>query len=378
IGGGIAGASLARALLHAGLSPVVFERTAPASGASGNPAGLIMPRLDAADTPAGRFHASAYLYTVQLLQRLQETTHAALFNPCGVVLHATSERERKRQSTLLAQHALPEGWIAPEKDGLFFPQGGVVHPPSFVRTLLGATPVRTESVMRIRRADAGWRIETGSNAGAAIFDAVVIANGLDALRFGQARSLPLAGAAGQVDWFPDISAPETARAFGPYAAPVRDGGLIIGATYAPIAISAAPSFTAEATDTTIKAVARTLPSLAARLDAKASRPRASVRCVTPDRLPVAGPAPDWGFYGGAYDGLRTGRRTDYPDGVMLEGMFILTGLGSRGLVTAPLAAAMITAEMTGAPAPVDFAVAEALHPARFFVRDLKRGKRAAK
>jgi tRNA 5-methylaminomethyl-2-thiouridine biosynthesis bifunctional protein len=60
---------------------------------------------------------------------------------------------------------------------------------------------------------------------------------------------------------------------------------------------------------------------------------------------------------------------------MQEGLYILSGLGSRGLVTAPLCAAMLVAEMTGEISTVDHAIAEALHPARFFIRDLKRAVR---
>jgi hypothetical protein len=39
---------------------------------------------------------------------------------------------------------------------------------------------------------------------------------------------------------------------------------------------------------------------------------------------------------------------------------------------------MIVAEMTGEPAPVDHEIAEALHPARFFIRDLKRARTVRK
>ncbi|MEO1137626.1 MAG: bifunctional tRNA (5-methylaminomethyl-2-thiouridine)(34)-methyltransferase MnmD/FAD-dependent 5-carboxymethylaminomethyl-2-thiouridine(34) oxidoreductase MnmC, partial [Pseudomonadota bacterium] len=131
-----------------------------------------------------------------------------------------------------------------------------------------------------------------------------------------------------------------------------------------------------ATHSNLAAVARTLPALAASLDPSNARPRASVRCTTPDRMPVAGPIPDWGFYGGAYDGLRTGRRQDYPAGVLRAGLYILSGLGSRGLVTAPYAAELISAELSGAPPPADIAVMEAVHPARFFIRDLKRARTA--
>ena len=56
LGGGIAGASLAHAISRIGHTPTIFEANHLASGASGNAAGLIMPRLDAEDTPPGRFH----------------------------------------------------------------------------------------------------------------------------------------------------------------------------------------------------------------------------------------------------------------------------------------------------------------------------------
>ncbi|MEM9619646.1 MAG: bifunctional tRNA (5-methylaminomethyl-2-thiouridine)(34)-methyltransferase MnmD/FAD-dependent 5-carboxymethylaminomethyl-2-thiouridine(34) oxidoreductase MnmC [Pseudomonadota bacterium] len=371
IGAGIAGASLAYTLSREGFSPVVYEAAAPASGASGNPAGLIMPRLDVGDSATGRFHASAYLYTVQLLNRLQEQSAGTLFDSCGVVLHAAKEEEKSRQEKLLMRQALPKDWITAHEDGLLFPQGGVVHPPSFVNALLDKTPVRKATVNRLRHANGAWRVESADNA-SDTFDAVVIANGLDALRFEQARTLPLNGSAGQIDWLPEAKAPDHARAFGPYAARAPAGGVVIGATYAPIAIGAEAAFTQEATQTNIKAVAAVLPDLADAFEPKASHPRASIRCVTPDRMPIAGPMPNWGFYGGAYDKLRQGRRQDYPHGQMQPGLFILSGLGSRGLVTAPLAAAMIAREMAGAMSPVEIEVAEALHPARFFIRDLKR------
>jgi tRNA 5-methylaminomethyl-2-thiouridine biosynthesis bifunctional protein len=378
IGAGIAGAAMARALRQAGMTPIVYETNAPASGASGNPAGLIMPRLDAGDTPDALFHVAAYLYTMQLLLTLNEHSAQKLFNQCGAILHAQSEHEARRHKKLLAMSALPADWMRENRHGLLFPQGGVVNPRRFVRALLGETPTVLRQVKQLQPAQGKWRIisATGEDE---TFDAVVIANSLNALQFAQSGSLPLTGYAGQIDYFPNAAAPECARVFGPYIAPCPDfdgngGGLVIGATYAPIAIGEAPATSAEATRSNIEAVSQLLPDLASALTPEASIPRASIRCVTPDWMPVAGPMPDWGFYTGAYEGVRDGRLIDYPAGQTQPGLYILSGLGSRGLVTAPLCATIIAAEIAGAPSPVETSVAEALHPARFCIRELKRAK----
>ena len=373
IGGGIAGASLAYALKRHGLVPVVFD-TAPASGASGNPAGLIMPRLDLGDTPAAKFFLQAYVNVIRLLSDLNEADHPSLFAPCGVTLCANDENERARHEKIVVEKLLPEGWIEQRDDGLFFPQAGVVDPPRYVETLLDGVEIRRERVTAIDHGDKSLFIITENER--CEVDAVVIANGVGALRFAQTRTLPLSGVAGQLDHFTDAPAPDHATAAGPYAAPAPGGGLVIGATYDKLTPGEAPTVSAAATKENIAAAAPLIPDIAAGLTLEQSNSRASVRCQTPDRLPLAGPVPDWGFYGGAYDGLRQGKRLDYPAGEMQPGIFILTGLGSRGLVTAPLCAEIIASALSGAPSPVGRDVAEALHPARFFIRDLKRAKPA--
>ncbi len=373
IGAGIAGASLAYALNTLGLAPIVYEADAPASGASGNPAGLVMPRLDVDTTPTAHYFAHAYLHTIRLLNKLQQDAPTPLFNACGVRLCAAYDHDKARHAKRLAMAALPDGWLEQAGEDLYFPQAGVVDPSAFVHALLGATPLRRAKIIRLDKQDEKWRTED-ADGNRDVFDAVIIANGLDALGFAQVSALPLAGALGQIEWFSEAQTPAGAIAFGPYVAPAPQGGLVIGATYAPIAIGRSPAFSPEATQTNIDAVRAKFPELGAALTPEAARPRASIRCTTPDRSPIAGPVPDWRAYADAYDGLRHGLTHPYSDGQSQEGLYILTGLGSRGLVSAPLAAAMIAAEIAGAPAPVEAGVAEALHPARFFIRDLKRVK----
>ncbi|MEQ8935995.1 MAG: bifunctional tRNA (5-methylaminomethyl-2-thiouridine)(34)-methyltransferase MnmD/FAD-dependent 5-carboxymethylaminomethyl-2-thiouridine(34) oxidoreductase MnmC [Amphiplicatus sp.] len=369
IGGGIAGASLAYAARRAGLQPVIIEADAPAAGASGNPAGLIMPRLDLGDTPAARFFLLAYLHTIRLLTDLERPD---VFSPCGVLFGAEEAERKDKLARIADAHLLPEDWLQHAESFLLLPQAGVADPTALVRALIKDTHVINAQARRIANNARAVDTNIGLIDG---FDAVVLANAFAAMRFAEARCLPLSRVAGQIDWFPDAEPPPHALAYGPYATPAPAGGLVIGATYDRLPDGDTPAPSAAATRANIDAVYAFAPDIANRLDPARSRPRASVRCQTPDRLPVAGPLPDLGFYGGAYDGLRTGAIRDYPMGEMARGVYALTGLGSRGLVSAPLTAEMLIAEMTGQPSPVDYEIAQCLHPARFFIRDLKRAER---
>ncbi|MCY1183069.1 tRNA 5-methylaminomethyl-2-thiouridine biosynthesis bifunctional protein MnmC [compost metagenome] len=58
----------------------------------------------------------------------------------------------------------------------------------------------------------------------------------------------------------------------------------------------------------------------------------------------------------------------------LEGLYINSGHGSRGLITAPLSGELIAAWLDDEPLPVPRSVAEACHPNRFALRNLIRGK----
>ena len=74
------------------------------------------------------------------------------------------------------------------------------------------------------------------------------------------------------------------------------------------------------------------------------------------------------------EGLRSswaGHRATVPDrlpvfgATAIEGVFTATGLGSRGLLWAPLGAELLACRMTGEPLPLPRAFAGAISPLRF-------------
>jgi tRNA 5-methylaminomethyl-2-thiouridine biosynthesis bifunctional protein len=164
--------------------------------------------------------------------------------------------------------------------------------------------------------------------------------------------------------------------YGGYLAPAHNGIHALGATYDRGGFD--PSLWPQPTtpDDDIRNF-NGLPDSLRRLiqDAPpAGRGRASLRASTPDQLPVAGPVPDSDAYLQAYAHLRIDASVQAGGAPpLLPGLFVLSGLGSRGLVTAPLMAELVASLMFGEPLPVDRTLADALHPARFLIRDLKRG-----
>ena len=83
--------------------------------------------------------------------------------------------------------------------------------------------------------------------------------------------------------------------------------------------------------------------------------------------------PDHAVYRTDYAHLRHGQHwVRYPAATYHPGLYVLTGLGARGLTEAPLAAELLACHITGEPWPLERDVVTALHPARFLVRDLKR------
>ena len=389
IGAGIAGASLAYYLARAGFSPIIFEQEKPAAGASGNKAGLIMPRLDRDDSPVARFYVNAWLHTIRLLKDLEgKHPGAGLFNQCGAQRLGRDDDEIAHYRGLCEAGLLPAQMIDMVDRGMSFPDGGVVDPRKFVEILVGDMPVIAQKIQAIHCEDQGFNLvgETHSEQ----VDGVIIANGLDALSFLSARSLPLTGTLGQIDIFAEGQRPQAAQSYGRYIAPLPDqrahGGFVIGATYHAYDRDQAQDqaqnqglFAAKTENTidTLNELRQAGVAFDDTIDPDRCASRVSVRCSAPDFLPVAGPLPDWGFVSGAYDGLRTGRRPAqgevWPDIEYQPNIFILTALGSRGLVVAPYLGAMMAARLSGQPPVASADIESILHPARFFIRDMKRG-----
>jgi tRNA 5-methylaminomethyl-2-thiouridine biosynthesis bifunctional protein len=392
IGAGLAGANAARALKRRGWSVTVVDAGETiAAGASGNAVGVLMPRLTAAPNHDGRFYAAAWPFALQTLEALADRGLPLLRDRGGVLQLAVDADEDHRQAAIMATPPLPEPYLfrvsaaeASEIAGvklpyaaLFFPQGGWLSTALTCRALLDGVEVLLErTVTGLRRSHGQWTLVDAYDTEIVTADIVVIANAMGAANLPQSAWLPLQARLGQISMVPPTDASQRLHCvlgYGGYLTPQHRGRHCVGATFDWIDDpTAAVTPTDHGHRRNLEDLAQALPGLIP-IDTAAVDGRAAVRCTLPDHLPAAGPLPDDSAYLRDYAELRHGHSwARFADASYQPGLYVLAGLGSRGLVSAPLAAEILASQIGGEPWPVERDLVTALHPGRFLVRDLKR------
>lgn len=349
VGAGIAGAACARAVRALGGEALVVEADQPGAGASGNPAALVTPRLDAGLGEAAMLFAQAFERATRLYADVSEAVVAR-----GVLRLAGDPRDAGRFARLAASDLFNPGELVPldagattarlgepAPDGLDQPGALVVEPQRILAAWTGET-VRARVARLDREADQ-WRLLDEDGAEIARADAVIVTAALASQDL--APGLVLLPVRGQVSWTRDGSA-GPAVAWSGYVAPTR-GGLLFGATHD--RDDAGADLRPADHDRNRRALATGLPGLAARLAETPLEGRAGVRAATQDQTPVAG-------------------------AVGPGGLHVLTGLGSRGFSLAPLLAEHVAALALGAPSPLRRAAADLVAPDRFARRAARRGR----
>jgi len=389
IGGGLAGTATAHSLAARGWQVTLIERHAElAQEASGNPQGVLYPRLSGHDIPLSRVAQDGFFHTLSLLNTHLE--RGVDWDACGLLQQAFNTREAKRcaevmarglptslvtevgaaEATTLAGMAMPHG-------GLWFPAGGWVHPPALCRALASHPNIRTiisSEALTLQRTGGGWQV-WGADICLAEAGVVVLAGANDTMCFPQSAHLPLEPVRGQITQLPATAASASLKAVictEGYISPARHGQHCAGASFSPNE----RDLTLRVTDheANLAMLKHLSPALYAALTPEATaslQGRAALRCATPDYLPMAGPLLDPALTAARYE---PGSRLSTEHLPWQTGLFVNTGHGSKGLLTAPLCAELIAAQLNHEPLPVDTGLAKALDPNRFLLRErgLKR------
>lgn len=394
VGGGPAGAATAASLAVRGWSVDVLERRGDAGpAASTKHQGVLYAHPSPHSTALNELALAGLQYTARAL-RAGRVPDARDFSLCGVLQLACDEHEAKRQAGVAAL-ALPRALLRPvdraeaaaiagldvPQGGLFFPAAGWVHPPALCAALLDHPGIRVRrghDAFEIARSGTQWHVRDGRSI-VAEAPVVVIAGGADSAAYPQTHHLPLRTIRGQITLVPATAASAALRTVlcgEGYVAPSRGGVHSLGATH---------KFRDRETDVrasehaeNLERLGRLAPALhtafgADRLDAAVLEGLAGLRCSSPDYLPVIGPVVDAAAFMQAYARLSHDRTLELREPApWLDGLYVNTAHGSRGLITAPLSGELIAAYLDGEPSPLPASVAAALHPSRFLLRALIR------
>ncbi|MGY2226997.1 bifunctional tRNA (5-methylaminomethyl-2-thiouridine)(34)-methyltransferase MnmD/FAD-dependent 5-carboxymethylaminomethyl-2-thiouridine(34) oxidoreductase MnmC [Pseudomonas gingeri] len=393
IGGGLAGCASAASLAARGWQVCLLERhEALAREASGNPQGVLYLKLSAHGTALSQLILSGFGHTRRLLEQLHRGVD---WDGCGVLQLAFDEKEAERQAQLAAafstellqvldrEQAEARAGVTLEHGGLFFPEGGWVHPPALC-DWQAAQPnieVRPHSdAVELRKVDGQWQA-WDADALLASAPVLVLAGAAEVKRFAAAAALPLKRIRGQITRLAqtaDSAALSTVVCAEGYVAPARLGEHTLGASFDFKNADLAPT-TAEHIGN-LALLQDISADLATRLNAAGQDPeqlqgRAAFRCTSADYLPIVGPLADPAAFAEAYGILaKDARQIPQVPCPWLEGLYINSGHGSRGLITAPLSGELLAAWLESEPLPLPRSVAEACHPNRFAWRALVRGQ----
>lgn len=392
IGAGLAGCASAASLAARGWRVTLLERHDDiAREASGNPQGVLYLKLSAHGTALSRLIVAGFGHTRRQLERLQRGQD---WDACGVLQLAFDTKEAERQSKLAAAfpndllHTLTKGeaedrtGISLAAGGLFYPEAGWVHPPALCRKLVQHPLIELrpyQEALSLSRQNDRWCVE-GERGVLAEAPVLVLACAAEIGRLLHAANLPLKRIRGQISRLPASEASRGLRtvvcAEG-YVAPARDEEHTLGASFDFHSDDLTPSVAEHAGN--LELLREISLDLAKRLDAQTLDPatlqgRAAFRCTSPDYLPLVGPLAEQQAFNEAYAVLaKDARQVPETPCPWLNGLYINSGHGSRGLITAPLSGELIAAWLDEEPLPVPRDVAEASHPNRFMLRTLIRG-----
>jgi len=391
IGGGIAGITTAWALVNRGWQVELIEKHDDvAKEASGNPVGVLLPRSSLDDSADGEFYSMAYLKALLEIEKISQLDNGFDWNQSGVIQLASSHRIKKQIDNLNCVQELAQSVSAEQASNLcafevkeralLYSQAGWLSPEKLCKKLLNLADSKIKrhlniEVKKVVRENNQWKLFDKDDQLITQTKAVVFANAIAVKELQQTLWLSLHYVRGQISYMPVNSKSKNIRmpiCYDGYIIPEFNGRHIIGATFKP-AERSTKTEVAEHKEN-LACLNQWLPDIS-DVEANDNEGRAALRAVTPDRMPLVGAVASLKQINNEYADLQKGKPAEkYPDAEYLPGLYVNVGHGARGLTSCFLSAELIAAQLNNEPLPVSNKVQNALHPSRFVIRALKKGK----
>ncbi len=397
IGGGIASACLAYVLTQKNIKVTLYcKDEAVAQGASSNHIGALFPLIHQQVDDISLFYQQAFWHALKCYKNLYSKGFNFSHDWCGLLEISYKSALEKRQqvfelnspwpkeliNSVNAKKASELAGIELKNGGLFMPSAGWIAPAELVQQLF--TAAKKTELLTIKnqinilaleqQTDTSWKLET--NVGSINEKIVVFCGGAESINLNIINELPLTSVRGQVttmatnDHIKDLS---TVICHKGYLTPAYQQQHCIGATFEKDSFDITATKVGNKYNLTM--LEKCLPKLVSWDEQNITSSKARLRCMSPDHLPLVGAMPDIEQHKKTYAHLAKDKNWRYQQSApTLRNLYLLTGLGARGLCTAPLLADILAADLTGEEYPIDSQALFNLSPNRFVIRDIIRRK----
>ncbi|WP_410211963.1 FAD-dependent 5-carboxymethylaminomethyl-2-thiouridine(34) oxidoreductase MnmC [Aquirhabdus sp.] len=348
IGAGIAGLSITDALTRRGYAVTLIEQDEPLAGASGNPRALLLSKLPKLDRVSNNLQTLSALSTARWWNYWAPdvVTHS------GALIEANADdlEKIKNYPDDMVQRLQPEDVqthmkLMTPRTQMFMPRAVVINPKAIRDHVLSSAQVTLlkQHVAELHKSpDNHWLLLDNAGVCIATRTHVIVANAKDSERLCPTLP-PLTVIRGQMSWIESNSFPDFALGYGGYAVNDREK-LILGS-----------SFIRDDMDLTLRdgehqsnleLFKHAFPKLAATLPHASSwQGRASLRALPRDSMPIVGEVSQ------------------------MQGVYALTGLGSKGFSFAPLCAELLAAQILEETPPLPNPLILALSAHRFIKKE---------
>lgn len=396
IGGGVASLFLALSLLEKGKQVTLYcKDEALAMNASGNLQGAIYPQLSDDDERNVRFYIHSFDYALQRLSQLEKEIEFE-HNLSGVALYAYNEKTEKKLNKIAeqtddetlfqlctAEDLSEKLGLSVPNGGAFIPQGGWLSPVQFVRNGFvwlerqGLKIVLNHKVENLTWTDGKWQWQTDGKTFS--HQAVVLANGHTFNAFSQANGIPLYPVRGQVSQIP--STPELQKlkcvvCYDGYLTPISQAGThCVGASH--LRDNADTQFSETEHLENIVKLQQNLTACdwTNGIDYSQNLAKVGIRAAFRDRVPMVGVVHHFEKqkvqYANLYNQLR--RKQAVENAEIFANLYMVNGLASRGLTTAPLLGELLASLICNEPVPISEEIWHNLSPNRTWMRKLLKG-----
>ncbi|MDO5091314.1 MAG: tRNA (5-methylaminomethyl-2-thiouridine)(34)-methyltransferase MnmD [Cardiobacteriaceae bacterium] len=353
IGAGIAGSATAARLAACGHHVHLYHDDAAHPPASAVPVAIPYLNPGIIDNSERRYHLTAWHHAWRSLHTLAAHT-PGIFTPCPIQRLANSSA---RHETLFAQQLLSPAHWQYDSGTLSDMQSGIVHLPQLCAAL--QTHPRIE-----RRPLAVTDLHTLGNGYAAVVLACGWQTALIPEAYARNAIRPLRGQGTSFAGF----TPEIVTCGDKTLIPL-ESGIYAGASYQPNDHDLA----ARPADRNANAAA--VHHLYPDATLSDARDFVGIRGASRDYLPLVGALARSDALSHDYAAWRkNAQHPVHAAPVYHPGLYIHAALGSKGVSHAFLNADLIAAQIGGTPLPLPRSLLPHLAPARFFIRNLKRGQ----